>query len=124
YYPRSWFSTMIKAHRQHPSTILCGRGHLLRQKSATQLMPYMDMCRKREDGNLVGLNLMPKGVSVVLYPVGSLDSVVTNEERFTKLAPYADDVWFKACSLLKESKVMRVYWTNQRFFGVRGTHES
>lgn len=38
--------------------------------------------------------IMPIGVSGVLYPPGSLDPEVFNQEVFQKLCPLADDIWF------------------------------
>lgn len=43
---------------------------------------------------------MPVGAFCVLYPAGSLHKDVQNVELFTKLAPKADDLWFKAMAIL------------------------
>jgi predicted DNA-binding protein (MmcQ/YjbR family) len=47
---------------------------------------------------------MPVGAFCVLYPVGSLHLDVQNVDLFTKLAPKADDLWFKAMAILKGTK--------------------
>nr|WP_042290346.1 glycosyl transferase [Nonlabens ulvanivorans] len=44
--------------------------------------------------------VMPVGAFCVLYPAGSLDSRVQDVELFMKLAPKADDLWFKMMAVL------------------------
>jgi hypothetical protein len=124
FYPRDWFSSMMKAHREYPDTILCGRGHMLKKKTSGEFWGYLDMVKNSPSKYRQGLNLMPTGVSGILYPPNSLDEIVLDQQLFTKLAPYADDIWFKACSLLKKTDVRRIYNINKRFLGVRGMEES
>jgi hypothetical protein len=124
YYPKDWFSDMVQAHKEFPNFILCGRGHYLRKGTADELLPYLEMVNKTPKGQLKGLNFMPTGVSGVLYPPNSLDPQVLDVKLFTELAPYADDVWFKACSLLTRTPVLRIYENNRRFLGIRGMGES
>ncbi|MGL4722322.1 MAG: hypothetical protein ACRCV3_03365 [Desulfovibrionaceae bacterium] len=47
------------------------------------------------------LYVMPIGVGGVLYTVELLDEDIMKEDIFMKLAPKADDIWFKAMSLKK-----------------------
>jgi hypothetical protein len=47
------------------------------------------------------LRLLPLGVGGVLYPPGILHSEVVNAGVFLNICPTADDIWFKAMSLLK-----------------------
>lgn len=46
---------------------------------------------------------MPVGAFCVMYPVGSLHSDVQNVALFTKLAPKADDLWFKAMAIINKT---------------------
>jgi hypothetical protein len=47
-----------------------------------------------------GPHNMPVGAFCVLYPSGSLHQDVQDVVLFTKLAPKADDLWFKAMAIL------------------------
>jgi len=49
----------------------------------------------------------PVGVGGVLYPPGSLAPDVTDSELFLRLAPFADDLWFKAMTLLTRTPAVK-----------------
>lgn len=51
----------------------------------------------------------PTGVGGILYPPNVLDSRVVDDTLFMNLCPTADDVWFKACSLMKHTKCKFVF---------------
>lgn len=59
-------------------------------------------------------NTLAQGVGGVLYPPGVLHEDVTDVEKIKSLCPKADDVWFKAMSLLKGTKVVKVFSHNAR----------
>jgi hypothetical protein len=47
------------------------------------------------------------GYGGVLYPPGSLHDDATNRDLFEKLAPAADDLWFKAMAIRAGTSVCR-----------------
>lgn len=63
-------------------------------------------------------------MSGILYPPQSLNEIVFEQETFEKLCPTGDDIWFKACSLLNETKCKRVFDTNQHFPTIVGSQEN
>lgn len=46
------------------------------------------------------MDTLPTGVSGILYPPNCFHEDVTRKDLFSKLSPTADDVWFKAMTLL------------------------
>ena len=48
------------------------------------------------------------GVGGVLYPPHSLHSDVTNEDLFMELAPTNDDLWFWACAVTNNTKIVKI----------------
>ncbi len=115
YYPKNWYGDFVRMNQQYPNYILCGRGHYLMKKEVNQLYSYNEMYNKTEKGYNIGYNLMPTGVSGILYPKNALNSVVLDKKLLLELAPLADDIWFKACGLLNDTQSMRIYDQNKKY---------
>ena len=56
--------------------------------------------KKNYHGTEKSLITLPTGVGGVLYPPHCFHKDICNADIFMKLAPQADDVWFKAMTLL------------------------
>ena len=98
-YPMDMIENFIRAYREDPNKIYYNRGHEIRLNSRGKVMPYLEWCKK---GYGTGCSLLnfPLGVYGVLYPVGCFHEDICREDIFLELCPYADDVWFKAMSLV------------------------
>jgi hypothetical protein len=68
--------------------------------------------------------LFPTGTGGVLYPPGCLHEEVHNIDAMLELCPKADDVWFKAMSVLKGVPVRKVRPRFREFPATSGTQES
>ena len=53
--------------------------------------------------------IIPEGFGGILYPPHCFTPEVFNESVFLQLAPTADDLWFKAMSLLAGTPVVKVH---------------
>ncbi|WP_456786652.1 hypothetical protein [Cellulomonas sp. P5_C5] len=97
-YPRWWLDRLVSAHRSTPEMIVGHRGTEILLDGDRAAAPYVDWPRAAlaTEPHRVFLT----GVGGILYPVGSLSSVVTDQELATELCPTADDIWFKAMGLL------------------------
>ena len=76
----------------------------IKYDSKGEVLPYKEWVydeRKDIDSNL----LLAIGGKGVLYPPNSFDERYSDSELFLKLAPKADDLWFKAMELLKGTSV-------------------
>ena len=101
-YPPSSMEELLKAHSKYPKAVIGNRCHLITFDMKGNIRPYKDW--KRENRlNKPSFKLMPTGAGGVLYPVGFLnDKTVLDVSEIMKRAPYADDVWLKACSWAKK----------------------
>lgn len=92
YYPRDWLRSLVQEYSSRAPAIVCHRGHLPTFTASGDTCPYGNWqweARCPEGSNI----LMPTGVGGVLYPPNSLDSRVLDENLFSSLCPYADDLW-------------------------------
>lgn len=123
YYPRDWLRDLLDAYRREPKLIHCYRAHLMEKDARGGLKDYNDWQFKSEGLQGPSMLLFPTGVSGVLYPPGSLDEEVINEDIFMSICPTSDDVWLKAMSLLRGVACKKVSPSLQEFIKIRGTQE-
>ncbi len=97
-YDQQWLSLMYTEHLKHPDRIIAFYTRYIVYQNGI-LQPYKKWVYNSEvprDSKFV----IPVGSSGVLYPPNKLNKKVTDEHLFMQLAPKADDLWFKAMSLL------------------------
>ncbi len=97
-YPPELIERLYTAHLQERSKILCTRARhiaVLKTKRFSYAQDWVNLSDEIE-----GLNVLPLGVGGVLYPPRILDEKVFDLALQRQLAPKADDIWFKAMSLL------------------------
>jgi hypothetical protein len=92
-YAAGAIESLLSTARRYPRTVVFRQGFsILPRDPETGRLPSI------EGGP--GYWHLPVGVGGILYPPGSLGSDVTDETLFMRLAPHADDIWFKAMALL------------------------
>lgn len=97
-YHREWYKLLVNAHLENPTSILANQTRWITYNEKGELLPYKEWVNfKRQSAK----NTLPIGAAGVLYPPGSLDKKVFDVDLFLKLAPNADDLWFKAMATLK-----------------------
>jgi hypothetical protein len=106
-YPADWFSKLKNAYQYNPSSIYCHRAHEILFDENKKILPYLDW-RWEVKSIEQPKRLFPTGVGGILYPPHSLDSHVTDVSLFTRLAPFADDIWFWAMTRLAGTQVSLV----------------
>ena len=105
-YDSTWLARLHDDHRRHPDAIIAHQCRRISYDDAGAVLPYREWpTESRVD--VTSPDLMPVGYGGVLYPADSLFRDVCNAELFLKLAPQADDIWFKAMSLLRGTHVRR-----------------
>lgn len=103
-YPRDWLERLLAEHKINPKAVVA---HMCRtfRFDENGLMPYRkwhsENLGKSSDGTLA------LGWGGVLYPPNSLHEDVLNESLYMKLAPKADDLWFKAMAFKKGTPVFK-----------------
>ncbi len=113
-YP-SWFlKYLVATSNVHTTCIVAYTCRILHLTKHNIFKPY-------EFSNYVSyagpsLSLLPIGASGIMYPPHSLHQEVHNKEIFLKLAPMADDLWFKAMALLNNTQTVLVNNRSITFF--------
>jgi len=121
FYPRDWLQRLRESYRRLPEFVHCHRAHGMILGVGNTLKPYLEW-NFRSPGQIgPSLELFPTGVGGVLYPPGALHPEVFNSDAFLKLCPTADDVWFKAMSLLNRVPCVKVAPESDDFPNIHGS---
>lgn len=98
-YRKNWLSKIYKEHQKKPDAIIGNHTVHVNHDEDNNPLPFRQWRKK----NVTTANpkaLVPIGAWGILYPPLSLSKITTNSELFLRLAPKADDLWFKAMALL------------------------
>lgn len=103
-YPSDWLERLLEGQSTHPEAIFAHMCRVIKY-SENEVMPYKSWeAEISGEGSKMTIAI---GAGGVLYPPNSLYDDVTNELLYSKLAPKADDLWFKAMSLMKGTSVFK-----------------
>ena len=108
---------LVKTHIESPDSICACRTHKIRLDKAGRPMSYLDWeydADSEDDGR--SPLVFATGVGGVLYPPHCFSSEVFNKDVFTRICPYADDIWFYAMALMNKRKVKKVYTSEKPCF--------
>ncbi len=96
-YDKDTVKQLYLTHLEHPDVVIGNRCREITYHN-DEVLSYSKWSFLKNEATHKEL-VMPVGAFCVLYPVNSLDSEVQNVDLFMKLAPRADDLWFKAMAL-------------------------
>jgi len=99
---------IINEHKQYPRYILCTRMHYIKLKMNKKPAKYVKWQKALNSCEISPLNFAT-GCGGVLYPANCFNEEVLKEEIFFDICKYADDIWFKAMSLLNNVPVKKVF---------------
>ncbi len=119
-YPKDWLMTLYDEHLKKPGTVVAITTRLIRYDREGNVLPYKSWNYKDVPG-IDEKAILPIGSSGVLYPPDSFHPSVTDEKLFLKLSPKADDLWFKAMSLLNDTPSVKVRGYNKEVIPIIGT---
>jgi len=120
FYRKDWLKQLYDAYQKEPQYIHCHRAHLMTKKPDGKLKNYKEWNFLSPGIQGPSLHLFSTGAAGVLYPPHSLSEEVFNEEVFMRLAPYHDDAWLKAMSLLKGAQYKKISPFSQKLIRIRG----
>ncbi len=105
-YPFDMIELMVKEKSQYYGCVIANMVHeITYDKSGVS--PYKDWIF--DSSNMTSSDsIFPVGAGGILYPAGVLHSECLDISKFTNLAPNADDVWFKAMTILNGNKSKKV----------------
>ena len=105
-YSPEWLQRLYQDHLDYPADIIANECRGINYDAEGETRPYYYWYK--EDGKAVTYDsLLPLGYGGVLYPPRCLHDDVFKAELYLKLAPKADDLWFKAMALLKGTAARR-----------------
>ena len=117
-YPRRWFEGLREAYRAQPQFLHCCSAKRMHRIEDERLAPYAQWSVPQEtpDDPLLftepSLDLLPMSGAGVLFARGLLHAEALNEEVFLNICPYADDIWYKATSLMNDVPVKKLQYAN------------
>lgn len=114
-YPYDMLEQLHSEHQINPSYIIGHRARTI-TFNKEELAPYKKW-KHQTLNNEASFNTILIGIGGILYPAGSLSEECLCVDKFMDLAPNADDIWFKAMSLLNNTKHKKV--DDTRNFGER-----
>jgi len=97
-YKEGWLSGLYQTSLRNPGCVIANRLRTVQYDDAKQLLPYREW---RYNSKADDCYSLPIGAEGALYPVGCFVPEVIDYELAMKLAPKADDLWYKALSLKK-----------------------
>ncbi len=106
-YPSWWYETLLVSVYNNPGVVISYGCKRIVHSEFFTFMPYTSFTYATSK-NSSFLNL-PIGAYGVFYPCNSLHSDLPNADKYLYLAPNADDVWFKAMSVLNNVKSCQVF---------------
>ena len=104
FYPRDWLEKLWRTHEEHPECIIAHRAHWIKFADDGQLLPYKQWGYTKGRPIPSFKNFLT-GVGGVLYPPHALHGDAGCAEKFTRLAEFADDIWFWASAVRNNTKV-------------------
>lgn len=106
-YPYDFVEKFVQAHCKDKTSIYFYHGSKMTLTKDNQLMPYKfwdeNVCSGEDS-----VFHFPFGNCGILYPPKSLNKEVLNTNAFVELAPFADDIWFRAMSLLNNTPCKKI----------------
>ncbi|MEN8582794.1 glycosyltransferase family A protein [Burkholderia sp. RS01] len=104
-YPRSWLQQLVEAHNDRPDYVLGHRGASITGEGM-EVAPYIDWSRANEE--TPSSHVFLTGMGGILYPPGALPTITGDASLAMQLCPTADDVWFKAMTLINDTPVAKI----------------
>ncbi len=101
-YPNYLVEDLYKAWNKNKKIVFCFRGNYMLYKNK-ELISYLDW--KAGSSNIgISKDIFPTGMGGVLYFPGCFYDLILEKKVFMSLAPFGDDIWFKAMTLKNNVK--------------------
>lgn len=107
YYRKDWLRDLLSGYEAGQANVVCLRAHYVTLDEYGNLNPYKKWIAKTEEKGPSNRLFFTSGAGVLIAP-GSLFRDVTVADKFMRLSPYADDVWFNWMAALNGSAIRRV----------------
>ena len=122
YYEDDWLESLYNAHLAHPGTIIVRRGVRI-EFDGKKFKPLTARKSKTMDMETPSYLNQVLGCAGCLYPPGSLYPDILKPEKFMKLAPTHDDLFFWAMAVLNRTKIMMTVGYKATIYSVENTQD-
>lgn len=106
-YPHDMVELLLKEHKLQPRCIVGHRAHKMQKDSNGRLLPYNKWEYEALESKPSAFVFITSGAGT-LFPPQCFSQEIINSEVFMTLCPNADDIWFKAMSLLNNIQCKKV----------------
>ena len=121
-YRKDWLKLLYQEHLKNPSAIIGNHTVHINHDGTGLPLPFKKWkFPKEEQVNIMAI--APIGAWGILYPAHSLSNKVIDQELFLKLAPKADDLWFKAMAVIKGTISLQAKRTPKEPIPIAGTQK-
>ncbi|MEX0316136.1 MAG: glycosyl transferase, partial [Allomuricauda sp.] len=121
-YRKNWLSLFHAEHQKNPDKIIGNHTIHVNHDENGSPLPFKKW--KYPENGLINPNaITPIGAWGILYPPHSMHQEILDEKLFLKLAPKADDLWFKAMGLLKGTLTIQASTTPKEPIPIGGTQK-
>ncbi len=100
---------LVAGYKTNPKIIQCNRMHKMILNAKKKLLPYDEWIFECQEVDNPDILNFATGCAGVLYPPHVFSEQVFDEKTFMAICPSADDIWFKAMTMLTDTLVSKVY---------------
>lgn len=122
-YRADWLRRLYQDHRRYPDAIIAHECRKIEFETCGTPKPY-NQWPVEQGCDVTDPWFMSIGYGGVLYPPGALHDDVQRRELFLTLTPRADDLWFKAMSLMRGTDVRRSSMPGLKPVSILGTQRN
>lgn len=125
FYKNDIVEKLYNAYLKEPELLHCMRGRMMKYNSKGDLLSYKKW-KKFPLYFKADINILPTTGAGTLFVKEYFDEDVFRDDVFMKLAPNADDVWFKAMTMkngVKCKLIKRRFWHSTKLNNIDGTQE-
>lgn len=105
-YPRDFIENLLNTSKKYPNCVCYYRGARIKI-DRKEIQPYIKWAESEKEYTPSLLNFAT-GAGGVFYPNSCFSPSVSDINQIMSLAPTADDIWFKAMTLINNVKYVKV----------------
>nr|WP_299338275.1 glycosyltransferase [Allomuricauda sp.] len=121
-YRKNWLSSIHEEHLKRPRSIVGNYTVHINHDKTGKPVPFKKW-KYPANQKINPWAITPIGAWGVLYPPKSLSSKTLDQNLFLKLAPKADDLWFKAMAVLQGTKSVQAVHPPKHPVPIGGTQK-
>lgn len=109
FYRPDWLKILYDAHSENPDCIVAHRAHRIRLDTRGNLFPYVQWqfeIKSFNGSRFERYSNFSTGAGGILYSKKFFHGDISRRELLKEVAPFADDIWFWAMTVLNGTKIL------------------